>query len=369
MARNRGSEPLRVPEGFWARDAVQACLGDRDIGRLFTLIQRYAGASQTQLGVACGLEQGYVSRIIAGRKVRAIDLLERIADGCAMPDESRLTLGLATRSGRGRTAHTRAAAGFSAQAEQETPDGDLLALELARRITATDVGAETLAGLEQAVDDLATRYPRTPPTHLLPDVRRYLTFVAHLLDARTTLAEHRRLLVAAGWLSLLSATVEIDLGQTSAAATHLRTAQSLAAHTGHREIHAWCLETRAWSVLTDGDYARSLSLSRAAQHIAPRGSSVHIQAIAQEGRSWARLGRRQETYSALDRVAALVSPMPQPDRPEHHFVYDPDKSVAYAATTLAWLGDRAAEPHARQVIERLRPGAVAGQWPRHRTRT
>jgi len=32
-----------------------------------------------------------------------------------------------------------------------------------------------------------------------------------------------------------------------------------------------------------------------------------------------------------------------PDRPEHHYYYDPAKSDAYIATTLAWLGDSAAE--------------------------
>jgi hypothetical protein len=49
----------------------------------------------------------------------------------------------------------------------------------------------------------------------------------------------------------------------------------------------------------------------------------------------------------------LVSPLPMPDRPEHHYRYDPAKSEAYTATTLAWLGDPAAEGYARQVLARL----------------
>src|SRR5581483_6848888 len=41
-------------------------------------------------------------------------------------------------------------------------DDEIDALELARRAAASDVSAETLRRLEQAVDDLAVAYPRTP---------------------------------------------------------------------------------------------------------------------------------------------------------------------------------------------------------------
>jgi hypothetical protein len=42
-----------------------------------------------------------------------------------------------------------------------------------------------------------------------------------------------------------------------------------------------------------------------------------------------------------------------PDRPEHHYRYDPAKAEAYTATTLAWVGDPAAERFARHVLARL----------------
>jgi hypothetical protein len=95
------------------------------------------------------------------------------------------------------------------------------------------------------VDELATAYPGTPTGELLGRVRAYLGYVGTLLDGRTTLAEHRRLLVVGGWLSLLAATTLIDLHHDHAAA-HLRTAAQLARETEHAEIAAWCLETQAW---------------------------------------------------------------------------------------------------------------------------
>jgi hypothetical protein len=126
----------------------------------------------------------------------------------------------------------------------------------------------------------------------------------------------------------------------------------------------WCLETRAWQLLTNGDYRQALTLAQGAQEAAPRGTSAFIQATAQEGRAWARLGMRAETNDAMGRVARLVSPLPVPDRPEHHYRYDPTKSDAYIATTLSWLGDPAAESYARQVLAHLESSAGAPARPR-----
>lgn len=243
-------------------------------------------------------------------------------------------------------------------------DDEAAAVDLARRVTASDVGDETLRRLEEAVDDLAIRYPATPPRELLGSTRTYLSYVTSLIDARKTLAEHRRLLVIGGWLSLLAGTLHIDIEQGRAATARLATADSLAREAEHDEIRAWCLETDAWRTLTDGEYPRALELAKAAQRLAPRGSSAAIQATAQEGRLHARLGRRPETYDALNRMIELVSPLPRPDTPEHHYHYDPDKATSYVATTLAWIGDPAAESYARETVRLLKEVENGGGWPR-----
>ena len=59
-----------------------------------------------------------------------------------------------------------------------------------------------------------------------------------------------------------------------------------------------------------------------------------------------------------------MSPLPVPDRPEHHYRYDPAKSEAYTATTLAWLGDPAAEGYARHVLARLESAIDGPPRPR-----
>lgn len=235
----------------------------------------------------------------------------------------------------------------------EPADGEQAAAEWMRRAAASDIGGDTLERLELAVDDLAAAYPTTPPNELLDRIRRHLGFAGRLMDSRKTLAQHRRLLVSVGWLSMLASTCHIDVGEQAAAAARGHLAWKLADESGHREIAAWCLETRAWNQLTNGKFAEAAELSRTAQTVAPADSSAFIQATAQEGRALARLGDGAGTYSALRRVARLVSGLSTPDRPEHHFRYDPAKSDAYVATTLAWLGDPAAESYARHVLADL----------------
>ncbi|OAP25664.1 hypothetical protein A4R44_03038 [Amycolatopsis sp. M39] len=214
------------------------------------------------------------------------------------------------------------------------------------------------------MDDLAIAYATTAPAELVTKLRGYLGYVRRLLDGRMTLAEHRRLLVVGGWLSLLAGTVHIDLKQPRAARSRLRTADSLAKHAEHNEIRAWGLETEAWWLLTDGDYQGALSLARDAEDFAPGGSSIEIQSAAQVGRALARLGDKPEMYRAIERVNHLVEPLKVPERPEHHYRYDPNKSVAYMATTLAWAGDPAAESFAREILNRLHRQEHNGRWPR-----
>ncbi|MFD6158048.1 helix-turn-helix domain-containing protein [Nocardia sp. NPDC060256] len=240
----------------------------------------------------------------------------------------------------------------------EPADGERAAAEWMQRAAASDIGGDTLERLELAVDDLASAYPTTAPGELLVLIRQHLGYAGRLMDSRKTLTQHRRLLVAVGWLSLLGSTCHIDLGDIPAAAGRGHLAWKLANETQHPEIAAWCMETRAWQQLTDGAFIEAAELSRAAQSLAPERSSVHIQATAQEGRALARLGDTTGTYAALRRVARLVSGLSVPDRPEHHFRYDPAKSDAYVTTTLAWLGDPAAESYARHVLADL-SGAAA----------
>jgi hypothetical protein len=120
----------------------------------------------------------------------------------------------------------------------------------------------------------------------------------------------------------------------------------------------------AWRVLTLGEYRQAAGLSQAAQQLAPAGSSALIQATAQEGRAWARLGDSRATTQAVARVNRMASPLVAPERPEHHYQYDPAKATSYTATTLSWVGDPTAVEYAREVIATLTAEHPYGGRPR-----
>ena len=90
---------LKVPASFWERREAIEALRSRDIGALFRLLRQYAGASQRQIAIACGMTQGKVSETMkkGGRQVLTLEVFERIADGLGMPDVSRVALGIAPR--------------------------------------------------------------------------------------------------------------------------------------------------------------------------------------------------------------------------------------------------------------------------------
>jgi transcriptional regulator with XRE-family HTH domain len=320
---------------------------DPRFGELLRALLDQRGISYRALASRVYQSKSHLHELATGRKAPTVEVATRL-DNALDAGGSLLALAGATLT-EPRASTVDAAV-----------DAELEAVELARRVEASDVGDGTLARLEQAADDMAMSYASTPPAQLLPRVRRHLHYVTELADARMTVDGRRRLLVAGGWLALLAATLHIDLRQRAAAEAWLTTAEEMASHAGHDEIRAWCWETRAWDVLTDGQYAEALALSRRAQAVAPSGSSALVQATAQEGRAWARMGASAETRDSLERVARMVSNLSTPEHPEHHYRYDPAKAVSYTATTLAWVGDPAAEGFARTAIEELltEPGGV-----------
>jgi tetratricopeptide (TPR) repeat protein len=319
-----------------------------DFGTELARLMAVRGVGVRELARIVPCNAGHISNLRSGKARPSPELVEVL--------DERLEAGGSLRALV--STHERRRPQPAASRDDGAAADEIAAVEFGRLAEATEVGTGTVERLELAVDELAIAYPSTPSAELYGRVRDYLRYVGGLLDARMTLAEHRCLLVVGGWLSLLAATTLIDLHRDQAAVAHLRTAAQLARESEHAEIAAWCLETQAWQMLTAGDYQRAADISQAAQRIAPTTGSAFIQATAQEGRAWARLGAAAETRAVLTRVEALVSPLPMPERPEHHYRYDPPKAQVYVATTLSWLGDKAAEGLARQVLAAIEaPGA------------
>ena len=242
----------------------------------------------------------------------------------------------------------------SEPAVHDEADDELEALELARRVDASDASPVTLDGLEAAVHGLCRSYATTQPLELLTSVRKHRRYVSSLLDARTTLAQRRQLMVTGGWLSLLAACVLTDLGKRRAAVASQRTAFQLGQHTGAADVMSWSYEVHAWQALLDGRYEEAVELCRAGQSLVGEGTSSYVQLTAQEARAWARQKNKKATRESLDRATASLNHMSESCYPDHHFSFDPRKLTSYTATTLTWLEDsetaEEAEVYAREVI-------------------
>jgi transcriptional regulator with XRE-family HTH domain len=222
--------------------------------------------------------------------------------------------------------------------------------ELLQRVRASDTSLATVEALHLTVFELCCDYRWRDAGELRGEALRWLREVVRLRQS-AGLAEHRELLTVAGWLGLLVGCVEYDMGMRSVADASRAAALSLGQEAGHAEIAAWAWEMRAWFALTQGRFGDAIAAARAGQALAGDSHTVTVQLIGQEAKALARTGDIRAVRETLDRGRDLLDTFPRPDRPDHHFVVDPDKWDFYAMDAYRLAGDdERAEHHARQVL-------------------
>jgi tetratricopeptide (TPR) repeat protein len=237
------------------------------------------------------------------------------------------------------------------------------ALTLAREAEASEIGAGTLETVQRKVDRYCRDYPTTSAALLAARTQRQLHEVKGLLRGKVTLVQHRELLVAGGWLSVLLACVQFDMGDHQAAEDTRDAAFQLGKEGEHQEIMAWSFELLAWFALVAGRYEEVIDQARTGLVLAPN-SSAGVQLAVQEAKGWARLRNRQEAEQAMRAGATALARLPVPSHPEHHFVFDASKLSFYAATIYAWLGEaeRVVE-HGTEVVAQCLAIPDTVRWP------
>jgi hypothetical protein len=205
-------------------------------------------------------------------------------------------------------------------------DPVLEAMELARQAEASELGEEAMAGLERTVERLQRAALATPPTELIPAVRARRRYAGRLLEGRLPLGPHRRLLVAAGRLSLLLARLHDDTGDREAAEADRDTAFRLACQADHGELAAQAVELLAFWALVDGRFDDARTLARTGQDLAPPATMAAVQLALDEAQALAALGQHAEAAGA-HHLAALTSAM----LPRAAAVHEP------GAPGIAWV--------------------------------
>jgi transcriptional regulator with XRE-family HTH domain len=74
----------RVSPSIWQDRVAQRALAERDVAGLFRILQGH-GLSQRQIADLTDQHQSEINDILGGRKVTSVEVLERIADGLAIP--------------------------------------------------------------------------------------------------------------------------------------------------------------------------------------------------------------------------------------------------------------------------------------------
>ncbi|MGH3698100.1 MAG: hypothetical protein ACRDQY_01240 [Pseudonocardiaceae bacterium] len=374
---------LQVPEGFWQRDDVGNALDHRDIGALFRLLSRHAGASQTRIGTATGLAQGSVCLIMNDdRVVSALDVLERIADGLALPDAARLRLGLAPRgellglngSGAEDTTKRRTALnlGLVTALSPETLTSVLRdsageAMEFTRNTAVSAVGAGTLEHLEAVLTDLTRSYWAKPPGELFAVARVYRRRVEQLIQGRHTLKEERELYFYAAWLSELLASLTHNLGFPLAAEAYAIDCYAHADQAGHDVLCAWAMERVATIAIYTARPGKAAMAAKKGISRTPEQHPLAVVLRTQAARACAREGQRAECVELLAEAQELHDRLPARTLgrlPVDNDIFASHAIVTRTASSYVWLGDyKQAETQARTALAAGESAPPVGRSP------
>jgi len=197
----------------------------------------------------------------------------------------------------------------SAQLGRVAP-GLVDALDVSRHAGASSLAPGTLDQLRQAIDGFTTLFPTTPADLLRDEVLGMRRWVGSLMDRKLTLNEHRELIVAAGWLSVLLGLLCFDGGEHPAARVWCDDGRERGLEAGHLELAAWSREPLVLAAFYAGQPAEAVAAAREGLALAPRGSGAEVKMAAHEMRVLADLGDRHGFTQARRRAETSYLKLP-----------------------------------------------------------
>lgn len=352
--------PAQLRNEFFETDDFRAAFESQHIGKILKAYRNHPRhrklfgkvLSQELLGRWLGLTQAQVSRIENGKPEQNLHTLRNFARILHLPQHL-LWFDL---PGRSRLWAPRSGANG---ASGPTLRDDILVaatgmdtVELLRRVRSSAVNSATVDALNITVDQLCCDYSSVDARELITIGRAWLSRVTELLGSHLTLSQHRDVLNNAGMLALLVGCLEYDIGNAKAAEATRRMALELGTESEDLEVVGWAHEMLAWFHLTNGNHRAVVPAAETGIRAA-KTRSVSVQLHGQQAKAYARMGMPEKVYEAMEKGSALLADLPYPDRPDHHFVVDPDKWDFYAMDTYRIVGaDQLARRNADEVLRR-----------------
>jgi transcriptional regulator with XRE-family HTH domain len=246
---------------------------------------------------------------------------------------------------------------------QMLADATAESVELSRQTEASDLGPATLEHLDLAVERLGLVYLNTPPPLLLDELRWYRRRAIDVLGGRHTLAQRRRLYVAAGWLTGLLGHLSFDLGDYQASRAHCVTAWQLADDAGERELAAWIRNIQAMVALYTRRFREAVRYAEAGGDLAAAGTTGSVQLPVLAARAHARLGHRRETDLAIQQAEQAFERLQVTSPPDSVFSVDAARVPFCAGTAYVSLDPQRAVIHSREAISLYDAATGTGRWP------
>jgi tetratricopeptide (TPR) repeat protein len=203
----------------------------------------------------------------------------------------------------------------------------------------------------------------TPPGLLLDEIRWYRRRAVEVLGGRHTLAQRRRLYVAADWLTGLLGHLSFDLGDYQAARAHCVTAWQLADDAGEQELGAWVRNIQAMVALYTRRFREAVRYAEMGGELAAAGTTGSVQLPVLAARAHARLGNRQETGLAIRQAEQAFDGLQVASQPESVFSVDAARVPFCAGTAYVWLDPQRAAVYSREAISLYDAATGTSRWP------
>lgn len=354
--------PAQLRNQFFETDEFRAAFKSQHIGKIFKAYRNHPrhlqlfgkALNQDLLGRWLGLTQAQVSKVENGKAEQNLETLRNYARILHLPQHL-LWFDLPGQSRLNPPRRSHATGSLIVPASR---DDVLVAatgmdtLELLQRVRASAIDSSTVDALNITVEQLCCDYAHEDARELMTVGKQWLGKVTELLGNHLTLAQHRDILNNAGMLALLVGCLEYDVGAAPSAEATRRMAMELGKESGDPDIVGWASEMLAWFHLTAGNHRAVLPAAEAGIEAAP-SRSVAVQLYGQQAKAYARMGIPEKVHEALESGRALLDKLPYPDRPDNHFVVDPDKWDFYAMDAYRIVGhDELARRNADEVIRR-----------------
>jgi transcriptional regulator with XRE-family HTH domain len=329
-----------VPTRLWMHPAMTSALAGRDLGAVLRLVCEHTGWTQTVLSGRTGIAQSEISPIMAGtRRVQALGRLERIADGLGLPDEARMTLGLApaqidedapgdrarcTCRSAGETGectmHRRQFLAGLGSATVSSAAGSALAdptrlAELIRHRSGSNVDEVTLDDMELTVDHLVRQVPVQSHHELFPLAARNWAAAEHLLGGWQTLGQRRRLIELAGQLSFYVGRLHYNAGRYPQAWRFATLTHRYATETEDLVLQHSAVILQSSVAFYGGNYRRAIEvLERGARfstrYTKARGLDYAVSAHSALGDRASAVASMAEMRAAVNEEAARPGELP-----------------------------------------------------------